>query len=602
MVKRKNWLMLACLVAVALVLASCAPAAPAAPTEGQTITGQVTQKEQPETAPAAPAEEEEGEEAPAVTGPQYGGTLTIARGLEPMSWNSRDINWQHNDVAGPYAETLLVGDLQKGPRGTNEWSFHAQAFVPNHIMTGALAESWEITDPLTLTFHVRRGVFWQAKTGIMDARELTADDLVYHFTGQLQAPKEYLLKPFVDHFSAPDKYTFVAHLKQYHANWPYRLAWGYFITVSTPPELEQNGDPNDWRDVCGTGPFMLTDYVPASSVTYTKNPNYWGTTIIDGKEYKLPFVDKLVRPIISDATTRLAALRTGKVDLDYAVEWKFKDSLAQTNPELKRWRWLDSSPESLALRLDRPPTDDKRVRYALSMALDREAMRQALFNGEAEILEFPFPSFWGEQYYTPLEKLPAETREQFEYNPDKAKQLLAEAGYPNGFKLELVYSATGTLQGDIAAMVADFWKKIGVETELRPLEYASYYSAMMARTYENTYLLSTDPGTPLAIMRKLGETGQRWNPAIFSDPWFDETLAKALLEMDDAKLAAMLKELNVYLLDSCAYIQLPTAYNYEYAWPWLKNWYGEVFAGAYNSAPIQARMWIDQELKKQMGY
>lgn len=592
MTRRIVWLVLSCLLVVALALASCGPAE-VEEEEGKTVVGKVEEEEE---------EEEEAAVEPVSEEPQYGGTLTVVRTLEPMSWNSRDINWQHNDVAGAYAETLLVGDLQKGPRGTNEWAFNAQAFVPPHIMTGHIAESWEITDPLTLTFKVRKGVYWQEKPGIMASRELTADDLVYHFTGQIEATKEYLLKPFVDHFSAPDKYTFVAHLKEFHANWGYRLAWGYFLMVSTPPELEENGDPSDWRDVCGTGPFMLTDYVAASSVTYQKNPNYWGTTVIDGKEYKLPFVDKLVRPIILDASTRLAALRTAKTDFDYAVEWKYKDSLAQTCPELNIWRWLDSSPESLALRVDTPPLDDQRVRYALSMALNREAMKEALFGGGAEILEFPYPSYWGELYYTPIEKLPEATQEQFDYNPTRAKQLLAEAGYPDGFTIELMLTSAGTLQTDEASMIADFWSEIDVTAELRPLEYASYYSAMMAQTHKGAYLLSTDPGTPLAIMRKLGETGQRWNPALHTNAWFDETLASAFLEMDDTKVAELCKEMNAYLLGTCAYIQVPTAYNYKYAWPWVKNWYGEVFVGAYYSGPVQARIWIDQDLKKEMGY
>ncbi|GAI38768.1 unnamed protein product, partial [marine sediment metagenome] len=254
-----------------------------------------------------------------------------------------DINWQHNDIANSYAETLLVGDLQKGPRGTNEWAFQAQAFVPPHIQKGQLVESWEFTDPKTLTFKVRQGVYWQDKPGVMDARELTADDLVYHFTRQLEAPKEYLFKPFVDHFSAPDKYTFVAHLKGFHANWAYRMGWGYFCLVASTPESVEAG-PADWRNAVGTGPFMLVDYVEGSSVTYEKNPNYWGTTVIDGKEYKLPFVDKLVRPIILDESTRLAALRTAKVDYDYVIEWKYTDSLEKTNPELNKFRWLDSDP------------------------------------------------------------------------------------------------------------------------------------------------------------------------------------------------------------------------------------------------------------------
>jgi len=574
MTRKIVWLVVSCLMVAALVLASCAPA--------------VVEEE----------EVVEEEVAPVVKEPQHGGTLILLRALDPMTFDPADINWQHNDIACYYAETLLTGDLQKGPRGTNEYTFHSQAFIPDRVAKGLLAESWEVT-PETLTFKVRQGIYWQDKPGVMSAREFTADDLVYHFTRQLEAPKEYLLKPFVDHFSAPDKYTFVVHMKEYNANWGYRIAWGYFITVASTPEFVEAG-PADWKNVVGTGPWMLTDYVPASSLTYQRNPNYWGTTVIDGKEYKLPFADKLVTPIMPDESTQLAALRTRKVDIDRGNQWKYKDSLEETNPELQRWRWVGPASESLALRMDKPPLDDRKVRLALSMAIDRKAITEAIHGGSSVILQFPYSSFWGREHYTPIEELPESTREQFEYNPEKAKQLLAEAGYPDGFKTEIIFYSTGTLATDEASMIAGFWQKIGVECELKPYEYASYYSVMLTQQHEQCYLLSTDVGNPLAIMRKIGETGQRWNPAMHSDPWFDETLTKAQLEADPAVRAPMLKELNIRLLDSVAYIQIPTAFNYAYAQPWVKNWYGEQFVGAVIFGPIAARIWIDQDMREEM--
>ncbi|GAI20098.1 unnamed protein product, partial [marine sediment metagenome] len=196
--------------------------------------------------------------------------------------------------------------------------------------------------------------------------------------------------------------------------------------------------------------------------------------------------------------------------------------------------------------------------------------------------------------------LPEATQEQFEYNPEKAKQLLDEAGYPDGFKLEIVYSSTGTLYGDYCSMIADSWSKIGVETELKPLEYASFYGTMMARTYKHAYLLMTDPGNPLAIMRKLGGTGEPWNVSMHTDAWFDETLTNVFSETDDTKIAEITKEMNAYLLGTCSTIQLPTSYRYMYAWPWVKNWYGEVYVAAYIGGPIVARIWIDQDLREEM--
>ena len=583
MTKKVVWVLLSCMIVLALVLASCGPA-------------------------AEEAAEEKGKEVvtPPSGEPEYGGTirsLTVYAGIDPISWDQADICWMHNHSASPYAEMLVVGDLQKGPRGTDEYSFMSQAWIPPLFLRGGLAESWEIlADQNILRFHIRKGVYWQENPGIMAARELTADDIEFSHNRTMSSPKAIpLYYDWIDSLEAVDKYTVDVHYNEFCGNWGYRIGWGYYCMVSLPPELVENGNPADWHDVCGTGPFMLTDYLKGSAATYEKNPNYWDTTVINGKEYKLPFIDKLIWPIMPDESTRLAALRTGKVDMDEGVRWIYGETLEETNPDLLEWTWLTTSPLSIACRVDTPPLDNLKVRQALSMAINREEMLDsAVYGGAGMILSFPFAADW--KLFTPIEELPESARMLFDYNPEKAKEILAEAGFPDGFKTNLVISSTGTTQTDIAAMLIDYWKKIGVDCELKPYEYANYLSVMTSRQYDQMYQISTGNGNPFSVLRKTYLPEQTWNPAMFDDDHLTGLWTEAMAETDVTKQNALLKEANIYCIEQCPYIMLPVGYVLRYAWPWVKNYYGEHCVGSVCPGPVYARLWLDQNQKTDMGY
>ena len=184
MKKKAVWLLLSSLMVAALVLASCQAAAPEekgkeAVTEEkkEAVTEEKVEEEKTvETQPVKPSEEE----------PQYGGTLTVLSLLPtygPLSWDPADGVWMTGHTCGKYMEHLLVGDFEKyGPRGTNEFNFQENEWIPYQFLTGEIAESWEVvtdTDPMKLIFHIRKGIYFPNKPGVMAQRELTADDVVY---------------------------------------------------------------------------------------------------------------------------------------------------------------------------------------------------------------------------------------------------------------------------------------------------------------------------------------------------------------------------------------------------------------------------------------
>ena len=131
------------------------------------------------------------------------------------------------------------------------------------------------------------------------------------------------------------------------------------------------------------------------------------------------------------------------------------------------------------MRLDVKPFDDLRVRKAISMAIDREAFINTLWGGSGVILNAELHSGYAENLFTPMEKLPESTRENFEYNPDRARQLLAEAGYPNGFEATIQTFAQEPEQ-DVAAFLVAMWKDIGIEVKIDLRNQSTFYGLLSA--------------------------------------------------------------------------------------------------------------------------
>jgi peptide/nickel transport system substrate-binding protein len=307
--------------------------------------------------------------------------------------------------------------------------------------------------------------------------------------------------------------------------------------------------------------------------------------------------------IIKDEATQLASLRTGKVDLMMAIDRRHVASLKKSSPLLFWGRYLRPGNLTLALRMDRKPFNDIRVRRALNLAVNKKEIIDTLCDRDAEMHTYPFPPAF-KSVYTPLEKLPPSARELYTYNPEKAKKLLAEAGYPDGFSFKAQIANASQSALDLAAMVAAYLAKVGVKMDLEIMDYPSYVSQMMRKNHSEGYFLSTDHGTPFSGIRKNFFTGNTWNPHMMSDAYLDKTLNDTLTNpnLSEKRGLEIVKKLAVYALEQAPAVVLPTPYVYSAWWPWVKNYYGEQRVGSQRAAPILARIWIDQEMKKKMGY
>jgi len=586
--KKLVWLVVSCLMVAALLLASCAPAV----TEEEEEV--VTPGEEEEV--VTPEEEEEAVAAPEE--PKYGGVYR-GRGGDPQGFDDAYAPPWMCFTLNLTNEEMTTGDWTKGPAGTGEsgWTGEIDTYF-QHLQTASLAESWELPDAQTVIYHIRKGVHFHDKPPV-NGREMTAEDVVYSIKRYTETPGSYgntSTKPEERAtVTAPDKWTVVLKYPPAAIGQHY-MRFSDFCRVVPQEMVEEWGDLQDWRAACGTGPFILADYVNMSSLTFERNPNYWRKDPLH-PENTLPYVDSLKLLIIEDTSTSIAAMRTGKLD-HLGVGWEDAESLMETNPELKYTRHLQGFSWNIFMRVDQPelPFYDVRVRRALAMAVDNRAIAEDYYGGNAHILTSPImpaPEF--DCMYTPLEEQNEIVQELFGYHPEKAKQLLAEAGYPDGFKATILCAGTG----DLLSIYKEYWAAIGVELEIEIKDWPVLASIAARRSHKEMILYYAGNSTPLAPASLAPHLWE--NLSMIDDQRVNEAFEKvAENEANWDVVCSTLKETYPYVLEQCWMIEAPTNYDYNFWHPWLKNYHGEYSVGFFNGPNFLMYIWLDQDLREEM--
>ncbi len=312
----------------------------------------------------------ETEAAAATTGPQYGGTLTVfgaSQEEDPASPDIMDGFWPPRYLMF-IEEHLLEGDFVKyGPRGTNEYPFESIAYIPDQYQKGNLVESWDIT-PQKTVWHVRHGMQWHDVPRVMGNRDLevTADDIVADLIYFSKSPNgSQNFAPMFTKIYTQDKYTVVIETPGFNIDLMYIVGYEDRATYCPPEVYTAPGGGSKWENRVGIGPYMFEEYVVGSHMSYKKNPNWWRkTTTIDGKEYEIPFIDRMVKPIIPDESTRVAAIRTATLDYYWGVPGSAWVTLDKQKGLVSK-KYLGGFGIRWALNVQDPPLDNLEVRRAL---------------------------------------------------------------------------------------------------------------------------------------------------------------------------------------------------------------------------------------------
>ena len=238
------------------------------------------------------------------------------------------------------------------------------------------------------------------------------------------------------------------------------------------------------------------------------------------------------------------------------------------------------------------------------MSLDFNAINKNLFGDDARTLTWPIGYY--DEYkdaYLGLDDpaMPASVKELYSYNPDKAKQLLAEAGFPNGFKSTVLIRQDNTII-DYYSMLQAMWSKIGVDVKLDIKEYAVYMSMLRGRAYDQIEYGTYSPIANLYSCTAYSGETQTNSSYVPTDPVVEKAKAQmqALAVTDPGQADKIHKELMKYVLDQAWAIPYPAAATYVIWWPWLKNYYGVTSVGYINEPNWAQFAWVDQTLKKNL--
>jgi ABC-type transport system substrate-binding protein len=401
-----------------------------------------------------------------------GGVLVFARsgdsvGLDPA---------RETDGESFYASHQIFDTLVEFKTGTTE-------VVP------ALATDWDVSaDGLTYTFNLREGVSFH------DGTPFNADAVVFSYMRQLDEGNPYYeygpwkywgymdMSNIVDSITAVDDLTVRFKLKKVEAPFIANLAMDFAAIVSPTAYM---ADPEGFAsNPVGTGPFKFVSWTKDSDIVLDRNEDYWEDV----------YLDRLILKVIPDATARWLALQKGEVDI---IDFPAADDLPamEADPDVQLIQQPGLNVGYLALNTEKKPYDDKRVRQAMNYAIDRQEIIDAVYGSAGQVAKNPIPpTMWS--YNDDIEPYP--------YDPEMAKELLAEAGYADGFDTEIWAMPVARPYNPDARKIAEIMQaqlaKVGIGVEIISYEWG-------------TYLDRTDTGEHQAAM--LGWTGDNGDPDNF---------------------------------------------------------------------------------------
>ncbi|MBP8640178.1 MAG: ABC transporter substrate-binding protein [Oscillospiraceae bacterium] len=453
-----------------------------------------------------------GSEAPQSAEPVAGGDLTVG-----IAQDLDDTLDPHTMVSAGTREVLFnvfEGLVKPDTKGN---------LVP------AVASEYSISDTGdTFTFTLRDNVLFH------NGNTVTAKDVVYSIT---RAAGLETGTPLIDGFDAvesveaTDDKTVVVKLKEPNIE---------FLALFTAAIIPDGNDPT--AAVVGTGPFKFVSRSPQENIILEKFDGYWGTA---------PHVDSVTYKIIDNAETLVMSLKSGAVDLVAHLTSAQVNELgdgftvAEGTMNLVQAVYLNNAVE---------PFNNVKVRQALSYAINRQEIMDYLADGRgAAVGSSMYPAF--EKYFRP------ELVEKYTYDVEKAKQLLTDAGYPDGFEMDITVPSNYQPHVDTAEVIAQQLKAIGVTVNIKSVDWETWLNDVyLGREYQSTVIgVDASMMTARAMLERFtSDSGSNFTN--FSDPEYDSTFKEAIACMDDTqqveiygKLQTILAQdaANVYIQDMC---------------------------------------------------
>lgn len=415
-------------------------------------------------------------------------------------------------------------------------------------IVGQLAENYEISeDSLTYTFHLRKGIKFQDGTDFNAAAVKANFDRILNKDNNLMIRGRFVVKngdqetQRIESIETPDDNTVVFKLAAPYSPFINKLT---LVAMISPAAIEKYGNEGLITNPVGTGPYVFKEWVEGDHMSATVNPNYWGTK---------PGVDSVTIKEVPEAGSRTAMLQTGEADFIYpmpsdqisAAEGTGDITVNATTSTIMRYVTLNTNLKELK---------DVRVRQAMNYAIDRNAYVQLMYAGygaPATSVMAPSISYYSEQ--------PA-----YDYNLDKAKSLLAEAGYPDGFNLTL-WGDNSTQEVKGMTFVKQQLEQIGIKVEVVPMEPATVSDKIYVPLEDakiNMWYVNWSPSTCDAdgAMRALFYSSMcpptSANTAYYNNAEVDDLLDQGIASADPAELKPIYAKVQTILWNDAPWLFL----------------------------------------------
>jgi len=429
--------------------------------------------------------------------------------------------------------------------GADAYSQHIDGLIFSSLVahdaemkvTPDLALSWETPDPLTYIFHLRPGVKFH------DGRPLTSADVKFTFdsllSGAIKSPKRGSFK-MVDSIDAPDDGTVIFHLHEPYAS----FLWS--LTRPVVGIVPRGSGPDVAQHPIGSGPFRFVSMAADEEIILARNENYF-----DGA----PNIEHLRIRIVPDVTVRALELRKGSADA--TINSLTPDMVATLGKE--KGLLADQQPGTtlayISFNFDDPTLAKREVRQALAYATDRKTIIQYLLRGQARPASSLLPpNSWA--FNSDVQ--------QYDFDPVRAENLLESAGFhrgKDGVRLHLTLkTSTDESTRLLSEALADQWKRVGVALELRPLEFATFYTDITRGSFQMYALrwvgANNDPDIFEFVfsLKKMPPAGA--NRGHYSNPQLDVLLQQEHVEMDQEKRKAILAQVQKIVAEDEPYINL----------------------------------------------
>jgi len=571
-VSRRSFLLLTLGVAAVPLAQACAPQAPAAkPVEpakpAPTLGPAPTTAPQPTSAAKPAADAKPTAEAKPAAKPE----AAVKRGGQLV----QAINWTYPTM-DPHLTSI---QYMVGYQGLYNGLVRFELIDPKtweHKVVGDLAESWEQPDAQTAVFKLKRGITFH------DGSEFDAEVAAWNFTRARDHEKSQRKDALrvIESAEAVDKQTLRLRLKTPYSPLLRSMAYvtGAHVPMMSKVHLDKVGEEAFARNPSGTGPFKLKQWISDDRVIMEKNPSYHEMGA-DGKA--LPYLDEFVGRFVPDPTVSLVDLQTGNLQI---LEWIPTKDVAtiKANPNLQvqEMPWAGQTYFMVGFNSEAPPFNDVRVRQAAAAAIDRDSMAKALGFGVGTPHFYPDWAVGSPGYDESIPKN--------EFNPERVKELLTQAGFPNGIDIELKVIAREP-ENTIGEFAQQMWSAQGIRTKLVSMERLAWIDEVRAKKFQacfwrGTLATSVDPEL-LALRVKCGGSA---NWAQWCDKDVDRLMDEGASTLDTAKRDDIYKQV-LRTIQERAYLGSGIAV------PLLTAYRKEVQGMTFNyQVPNLERIWLDK--------